>query len=148
MTAENKAAPIALDSDSVWASFTINGHEFEIEVYDASDALAEIDRKHRYDPNLCLKCGSAHVPSDEEFGKPDEYVCAKCGAQGREHIKISTLFLDDVAELLKTRFGVKRCARREAGKFYTAITDAVTDSQKKIGPSPESDSGSTLTPDD
>lgn len=129
--------PIALDADSVWAEFTINGVAFEVEVYDANDWLVEIDAAHRLDPNTCQKCGRQHVPDDDVFGELDKYTCPHCGAVGGEFIRPSRLYLDDVAKLLKDRFGVTRCARQEAAKFYNAIVDAVRAAQKKTIPLPE-----------
>jgi len=144
----DKSDAIALDSDSVWAEFTINGITFEVEIYDAQDWLVDIDSAHRLDPNHCLKCGRDHVPDDDVFGKLDDYTCPHCGAQGGEFIRPSRKYLDDVAQLLKDRFGVNRCARQEAAKFYNAIVSSVRDAQKKITLSPGSGSGSTLTQED
>lgn len=141
------ANPVVLDSESVWASFTINGQEFECEIYEAHDWLGKIDLAHRYDPFTCLVCHKDHTPEDEEFGSPDNYTCPHCDATGADNIVPSQEFLDDVGELLKRKFSLKRIARREAAKFYNAIVDSVREAQKKTTPSPESDSGSTLTPD-
>ena len=152
MAENNKPAnvlpAVALDDGSLWASFTINGKAFEVEIYDAYDMLAEIDARHRYDPVRCLKCQKEFVPDGETWGRPDKMNCPHCSETGRDNFRMAQEFLDDVGELLKKRFGVTRCARREAANFYNAIIEEVEEVQKKTTALPESDSGSTLTPDD
>lgn len=138
---EAKPGAIALDADSVWASFTIAGVEFEVEIYDAQDMLIPIDQAHRDDPATCLKCGHAWQLDEEQFGLPASELSCPAELCGHSPVKLASEFLDDVADLLKKRFKIPRCSRGEAGRFYTAILDAVADNQKKITQSPESDSG-------
>ncbi len=144
---ENKTAadaPIDLGAESVWARFTLAGVQFEVEIFEASDMLADIDRKHIADPHTCMNktCGQQFQVPPEMFGETDEYRCPKCGG---DKIQVSQVFLDDVKILLRDKFGVTRCARGEAARFYNAIIQATEDQKKSIMTRLESDIGSTLT---
>jgi hypothetical protein len=45
--------PIKLDADAVFLSLEMHGHQFEVDLWDAGERLAEIDRKHAQDPKGC-----------------------------------------------------------------------------------------------
>ena len=138
-------ALVDLGEDSIWAQFKLAGTEFEIEVFEAHDLLAEIDRKHMADPQSCAKCKIQFVVPEDKLGQTDDYICPGCGSK---EIIVSQVFLDDVKILLREKFGVKRCARGEAAKFYTAIINYVETAKKNISTRLGLDSGCTLTPAD
>ena len=61
--------------------------------------------------------------------------------------KGSQLFLDSVVDLLKTKYGLPQCSRRGAWKFYCFVVGEEEALKKTIGQTPESGTGSELTPD-
>lgn len=153
---ENEGTSIAdridLDANSIWLQFTIHGVEFEIEAFEASDLLADIDAKHSADPHTCLTCWKEFVVPAEDYGRPDRYKCPACGqrytddnGEATGKIKLSQVFLDDVIALLKKRFGVKRMSRSEAATFYNVVMQNVEDAKKKLEESLMSLSGSEST---
>lgn len=67
----------------------------------------------------------------------------------------SQLFLDSVIELLRDRYGVAKCSRHAAWRFYCLVVDeqdklkAIVDEQKKTtGSTPESATGLESIPED
>lgn len=140
---DGQSNAIKLDRDSFWVEFTIGDQSFECEIYETTDRLSEIDLKHRDDASLCLKCSHSYRPTDDEYGRPELARCPNCGATNEKpgdvdaatfvrSIKPSQNFLDDVAALLRSQFGVKRCGRTEASRFYATIVDACNQQKKSI----------------
>lgn len=143
---------IDLNEDSLWLQFSINGTEFEIEAFEASDLLADIDAKHAADPHTCLACWKEFRVDPADFGRPEVYKCRGCGQRYQDDkgevtgkIKISQVFLDDVSALLKSRFGVTRISRSEAARFYSAVNNTVADAKKNLEQSLTALSGSEST---
>ncbi len=141
---ESKAAAVDLGEDSVWLSFKINGIEFQTEAFEASDLLAEIDRKHAGDPHSCTECNTAFTVPKELFGQTSKYTCPQCQST---KIAVSQVFLDDVKKMLAERFGAIRCARGEAARFYNAVVDATEAAKKNILIRQGLASGSIPTPE-
>lgn len=126
---------IALDAESFWVKFTIGDVAFECEIYETNDLLAAIDIKHRRDHSSCLDCSHTWEPTDDEYGRAELALCPNCGANNqrpeaseenpnpvyRPRVRPAQEYLDDVSALLRERFGVKRCGRTEAAKFYATI---------------------------
>lgn len=54
-------------------------------------------------------------------------------------------WLDDVAALLRAAYGVTKCTRRGAWKFYAAIVAQMEELKKTISPTPVSATGSGVT---
>ncbi len=151
MEEKTAADVINLDQNSIWLRFAIGGVEFEVEAYEASDMLADIDTRHATDPHTCLKCLKTFVVPKEDYGDIEKYNCPGCGQRHTDEdgptskIKVSQVFLDDVVALLKSRFGVNRCARSEAAQFYNAVTSNVEAAKKNLERSLMSLSGSEST---
>lgn len=126
---------IAIDAGDSWRRMSVGGREFEVEIWETSDLLAEIDAKHRNDPASCV-CGHQWVLSDDEYSDPaKKMICPACGSMNSDEnparLRPSQLFLDDVAELLRVRFEVEKIGRRAAWRFYSAIVDACRDEKKE-----------------
>ncbi|MGE3410122.1 MAG: hypothetical protein AB7I37_25285 [Pirellulales bacterium] len=120
-----------------FASFKIDGHEFDVDLYAARDALAKIDVKYRDDLWECLDC---HVT----FTRSIDDLSADCPQCHQPNTRKDERWLDDVAAYVRT-FGVARCGRNGAGKFYSAIIDAIDSIKKKSSPTLESHSGSEVS---
>lgn len=90
------------DEDDPALTVTMYGHTFDVPLWDAHDELTIIDRRHANDPAIQFPDGTSRA---------------------------SPLFLDSVIDLLKRRFGLERCSREGAWRFYKLITDKVKDLQ-------------------
>ena len=119
---------IVLDEDSVWLQFVIGGKEFSVEVFEACDLLAHIDNKHADDLHRCFRCKGEFCVVDIEPGEP--IVCPTC--KKSDEVRANQSFLDDVGDLLRDRFGVPRCSRRESLKFYEIVVSRANDAKKNI----------------
>lgn len=128
---------INLSADAGWATFVIGGFEFEAEVYEVVDLLADVDAKHRNDLHRCLSCSHEFAVPAELYGKADQYACPACEARAQDgKIKFSQLYLDDVVSLLKSKFNVPRCSRTEAYAFYSKIVELSDSLKKTTGSTP------------
>lgn len=136
---------IDLSAKADWLGFTIGGFDFDVEIFEANDLLAENDRKHLNDPDACLDCAHEFQLPREKRSAKENFVCPSCGST---NVLPSQSFLDGVARILRDRYGAPRCGRYEAGAFYEAIVDAV-DSKKKSRLTPPGSLSSTTesTPD-
>lgn len=132
---------VRLDGDTDWMTFAIGDHEFDVEIFEASDLLAENDRHHLRDPDGCLDCGHEFV-REGDARKIREIVCPSCGS---ENVLPCQKFLDGVAKMIVERWGAKRCSRTEASAFYNAIVDACEAKKKKSETPPESHSSTTAS---
>lgn len=132
-----------LSADETWLSFQINGVEFEVEAFDATDLLAENDKRYRNDPAFCQDCQEAFRIPDESWGVA-KIPCPKC----KKVCEAPTNFLDGVVELLRVRWGVKKCSRQTALRFYSSCIGAAEAVKKNIAILPGSPTGSESTPAD
>lgn len=128
---------IDLSADSQWCEFSIGGQAFECEAFEVAELLADIDHAHRYDPHTCGVCYLV-VPANAEAA-PSELRCAACGEKSKDKIRFSQVYLDDVAKLLRERFGLARVSRTEAWRFYDAIASTIRDLKKNLGSTAKSD---------
>lgn len=136
MMDENKPQPINLSDGVKWGEFTIGDFTFEAEIFEAVDLLTEIDIAHRDDPHTCRKCHSEFIVTtdDERYGRGNLYTCPACDAKAADgDIRFSQLYLDDVAKLIRERYGAPRCSRPEAYKFYRACVGLSDDLKKNAG---------------
>lgn len=145
MTDEQANERKRLDSGSIWLPCTIGDVDFDVEAFEAFALLGPVDRAHKNDPDECLACGERFVTPDDQIELPaKQRTCPKCGA-AYDKIAFAGEFLDDVAALLRKRWGVKRCSRTEAGAFYSLVVDTVKEAKKNILPPQESATGSAST---
>lgn len=108
---------LADDFDDPAVTVTMYGHTFIVPLWDAHDELAIIDRRHAADAPLTFPDGTT---------------------------RSSPLFLDSVIDLLKRRFGLERCSREGAWRFYRFITGKVKELQAALA---EKKSASETTPE-
>lgn len=136
----DQAKRINLSARADWLGFTIGDFNFEVEIFEANDLLAENDRRHFNDPDACLDCAHEFQLPREQRREKENFVCPSCGST---NVLPSQAFLDGVAKIIRERYGAPRCGRYEAGAFYEAIVDAVDAKKKRSSTPPESPSFTT-----
>jgi Zn finger protein HypA/HybF involved in hydrogenase expression len=135
------AARTIIDQAEDFVEFQIDGHAFEIDLDEAGEKLAEIDRRHKDDLIECVDCG-AKFTVEPGSGKVH---CPSCKSG---QVLIDQSFLDDVAAYVQSK-GVKRCGRRASALFYNALCDALVALKKNTVATPESPTGTAdSTPPD
>lgn len=133
--------PVRLDAETDWKKFVIGSYEFDVEIFEASDLLAENDRGHLSDPDACLDCDQVFV-REGDARKSREIRCPSCGS---DNVLPNQSFLDGVAKMIVERWGAPRCSRTEAAAFYNAIVDACEAKKNENEAAHESPSGSTAS---
>lgn len=113
---------VNLDSGTKWLNFVIEEFEFEVEVLETISLLSSIDRDHVNDLNECLKCCNKFSHMVGVDTESNSLVCPKCKSTG-DKIAPSQDYLDDVVDLMKTRWKVKRCSRVHASFFYSRLVE-------------------------
>lgn len=129
------AAPDNIDQSEDFMAFTLDGKTIEFDLFEATTAMADIDRKHKGDLHTCNACGLQFALSADD----DQVKCPgpECGSAD---IRFDQSFLDDVAAYLIAR-GYPRCGRRAAGLFYQRTVDIRTGLKKNTVLTPESATG-------
>lgn len=114
--------PITLDENVQFLEFTLHGHTFEVDPFQANDDLANIDRQF------------------EEY-----LVDAPEGGKKFADEKSQMLWLDAIAAHIRERYGAPRCSRFGASQFYDVVTRTVADLKKKVSWTLNSATGSGST---
>lgn len=100
---------ITLDENVQFLEFTLHGHTFEVDPFQANDELTDIDRQFE-----------EYLVDNPEGGK--KFVDAKS----------QLLWLDAIASHLRGRYGAPRCSRFGASQFYDVVTSKVRELKKKV----------------
>lgn len=130
---------IDLSANEILLDFTIHGHAFSAEVFEAARFIGRIESRYESTANECQKCLALLPPR-----RGDDVI--KCPACGSDDIGMAQALIDDLVKMLKQRYGVERCGSQAAMLFYATIMDAVADLKKKTMTTQESPSGTASTP--
>lgn len=126
-----------IDQSEDFLKFSVDGQEYEADIFEARDRLAKIDLKHRDDQWECYKCGGNFVKAPNDISTK----CDLCGADEGEASR-DEVWLDDVKAYMES-LGLKRVSRNTAGWFYNLVVNRMEEIKKKSSQTPESPSGST-----
>lgn len=129
---------VEITQDDDFLTFVFDGKQIEVDLYAAQDELSAIDRKHKDAPTECVSCGHQFIllPGSTDLR------CPNCQS---ENVRPDQRFLDDVSTYVRS-LGVSRCSRSAAAQFYNSVVAAVTAVKKNAHSTPESPSGTELTP--
>lgn len=138
-TAAPNAGRTIIDQAEDFLSFQIDDYAFDLDLTEAGDKLAEIDRRHKDDLFECLDCGAkfAATPGQQNAACPSP-------ACGSARILVDQSFLDDVAAYIRSK-GAKRCGRKAAYAVYDAVCQSLARLKKNTVVTPASPSGSEST---